>query len=296
MLAALAPLLVLHATQIAVKASDAVCPSTRQVSEAIAARLPGMLVPAERGGASDAVWLMLARDPATGAQELTLIDQDDRVRLRRALPAPATAAERECPALAETVALMVERYFQDLAYHGETIGPPARRRWDLFVAATWRPAGQDLAAFDARLGLARLLGRGRFSLGLLAGISGEERHDWPGATGQLRRYPAEARLLGRAGLGLTTVEAGPFAGIHLLVLDSRSGERTATDVHVSPVAGLVGGLRLSLGRFAFLRAVASLGASVLKYDFVTADRRQTVRFGTERLWGKMGIEAGFSFW
>jgi hypothetical protein len=294
MLAAIASLVALHATLIAVKEADAVCPSSREVSEAIEARLPGLLVPADQGSLPDALVLVLAPDATTGARGFTLVDHDERIRLRRELPPPATAAERECPALAETVALMVERYLQDLAYHGEAPPSPERRRWDLFAGATWRPGAGGFAAYELRLGGGRVVGR-RLALALVAGIEGASQQDWPGVTGHLRRFPAELRLLWRAALGPTSLEAGPFAGLHLVVLDSRAGRRSATNARWSPVAGLVAGLRFPVGKLVFARLVGTLGVTVLRYDFVTGEE-QKVAFGTERLWGKMGLEAGFSFW
>jgi hypothetical protein len=154
MSAALVSLLALHAALIAVRnTDDAVCPSARQVSDAIQTRLPGVLVAPEQSWLADTLVLTLATDPATRAQSFTLVDQHGEVRLRRELPALATAGPEECPALAETVALMVERYLQDLGYRAEPAPSPARR-WDLFLGATWRPGADGLSAYELRLGAA----------------------------------------------------------------------------------------------------------------------------------------------
>src|SRR5947207_6027043 len=117
MLAALIPLLTVHATLVAVRSTNGGCPSSQQISAAIEARLPGLLVPPEQSGLPEALLLTMASDPATRAQSFTLIDHDLHVRLRRELGPPASAGPSECPALAETVALMVERYLQELGYH-----------------------------------------------------------------------------------------------------------------------------------------------------------------------------------
>ena len=45
-------LLTLHAALLTVRPTDARCPSTRQVNEAIAGRLPGVLVPNPAGPAA----------------------------------------------------------------------------------------------------------------------------------------------------------------------------------------------------------------------------------------------------
>jgi hypothetical protein len=296
-MAALLPLLVLHATLIAVKGSDAVCPSPTQVRAAIEARLPGVLVPIEQEARVEALSLSLSTDRTSGAQSFTLVDPAGTLRLRRELPPPASAAAEECPALAETVALMVERYLQDLGYRAEAPPAPERRRWDLFVGATWRPGADGLSAYELRLGAARSLGaRGRLALALVAGIEGASQQEWPGASGNLRRFPVELRLLWRAGLGPTTLEIGPFAAAELLWLDSHAGETDASDSRLVPSVGAGAGLRIPLGKSTFARVVAGVGVALLRYDFVTLPPDRIVAFGTERVWVKMGVEAGFSFW
>jgi hypothetical protein len=297
MLAAVVPLIALQATLIAVKGTDTVCPTSRQVSQAIEVRLPGLLIPTEQRDLADVLVLTVSADVATGAQSFTLVDRQNQVRLRRQLPLPAVAGADDCPALAETIALMVERYLQDLGYRPEPPASPVGRRWDLFVGTAWRPGATGLSAYELRLGAARALGaRGRFALSLVAGFEGASQQEWPGASGRLRRFPAELRLSWRLGIGTTWLETGPFAGVQLLVLDSRAGDQVATDARVIPVAGLGAGLRIPLGRTAFIRVVAAVGVALLRYDFVTRQPGQDVAFGTERLWGKMGLEAGFSFW
>jgi hypothetical protein len=295
MLAALVPLVVLQATLIAVKPTDAVCPSPHEVSQAIELRLPGVLVAPQQSGLPDVLLLTVSPEPSTGAPGFTLVDGQQQVRLRRELPPPATGAGPDCPALAETVALMVERYLQDLAYHGEG-APPELRHWDLFVGASWRPGAGDSAAYEVRLGASRLFARGRMSAGLVLGVEGVSQEEWSGVSGRLQRFPAEVRLLARLALGPTFLEAGPFAGVHLLRLESQSANKSATDVRLSPVLGMLLGLRIPLGRAVFARLVGGLGLALLRYDYVTRGDDTRVAFGTERLWGKMGIEAGFSFW
>jgi hypothetical protein len=299
MLAALLPLVAAHATLIAVKSSDAQCPSSQQIGEAIEARLPGVLVPPEQSALPEALLLTTSLDPATGAQSFSLVDRQQQVKLRRELPLPTSSGPQECPALAETVALMVERYLQDLGYHPEPPPPPPpeRRRWDLFGGATWRPGTGGLAAYELRMGVGRVLGaRGRAGLTLAVGVEGASQQEWRGASGRLRRYPAELRLAWRTAIGKTSLELGPFAGLQLLVLNSHSQDDAATDLRLVPTAGLGAGLRIPLGRAPFVRVVAALGVALLRYDFVNPPPDRTVAFGTERVWGKMGLEAGFSFW
>jgi hypothetical protein len=295
MLAALLPLFTLHATLVAVQSTDGGCPSSQQIRAAIEVRLPGLLVPPEQSGLPDTLMLATSSDPAAKTSSFTLTDRDLKVRLRRELPPPASADPSECPALAETVALMVERYLQEVGYRSEPAPAADRRRWDLFAGATWRPGADGLSAYEVRVGVGRAFGaRARFGLALALGIEGTSEEAWPGASGRLHRFPAELRLVWRRGIGTTMLEVGPFAGVQLLVLHSQSQDASATDVRLVPELGAGAGLRIPLGKSAFLRVVAALGVAPLRYDFVTSP--EIVAFGTERVWGKMGVEAGFSFW
>jgi hypothetical protein len=298
-------MVVLHATTIAVRSTGAQCPTGRQVTEALGARLPGVLVPEEQAKSSDALLLTLSSGERAAAG-FVLVDGKGQVRLRRALAASGGGAPRDCPALAETVALMVERYLQDLAIQERTPAPaveapapppppPPERRWDLFVGSTWRPGASGLAAYEVRLGAARSLGTERLALGATAGIEGAASHDWDVGSGRLRRFPVELRLLWRLTAGTVALEAGPFAGAHVLLLDSDTG-RGESALRAIPVAGGLAAARFPLGRRVFLRLVAALGIAVVRYDYVTPEPDSSVAFGTERTYGKMGLEAGLSFW
>src|SRR5438105_10099453 len=99
-------LLALHATLIAVKGAQAECPSTKQVNEAIAARLPGVLVPAEPSPGEGALVLVLTGASPAEEHSFALLDAHGETRLSRTLRAPGANRDRDCAALAETVALI----------------------------------------------------------------------------------------------------------------------------------------------------------------------------------------------
>src|SRR5436190_23144869 len=100
-------LLTLHAALLTVRPTDARCPSARQVNEAIAARLPGVLVPTPAGPPAGVLELRLTETPSD--HSFVVLGPGGQVRLSRPLPA-ATGNLRDCEALAETVALIVDRY------------------------------------------------------------------------------------------------------------------------------------------------------------------------------------------
>src|SRR3954470_15427819 len=161
-------LVTLHAALIAVRGADAQCPSAKQVSEAITNRMPGVLVPPP-AAPSDALQLRLDGG-ATSEHHLVLANGAGKVLLSRTLPPAPAARERDCEALAETVALIVDRYLQELSYQEPAVTapppPPAPEgpvhpRWELFAGGVWQPPfdASSRAGYEGRLGGGRTLGR-----------------------------------------------------------------------------------------------------------------------------------------
>ncbi|MFL5307460.1 MAG: hypothetical protein ACJ8F1_19735 [Polyangia bacterium] len=93
------------------------CPSPRQVSDAVSAHLPGVVLPLGRAPGPSALRLSVTSDGA-GTLRVDLSDPQGGALLRRRV-APETAARTkaaECVALAETAALIVDRYWHEVGY------------------------------------------------------------------------------------------------------------------------------------------------------------------------------------
>jgi len=93
------------------------CPSPRQVSDAVSAHLPGVVQPLGRPPGPSALRLSVTSD-GTGTLRVDLSDPEGGPLLRRRV-APETAARSkaaECVALAETAALIVDRYWHEVGY------------------------------------------------------------------------------------------------------------------------------------------------------------------------------------
>ncbi len=190
------------------------CPSARQVSTALAVRVPATVKP--QAGASATVLTVVLPAPGS-AQEpsFSLVDQQGRLRLFRALTRPNSGQAHDCAALSETVALIVQRYLEEVEVPEieasapkpppsspatpSPAAPPATprptpppavskpqadpgARWDLSLGIAARFANQrsGLESLDlGRFTVARTLG-GRGDRGLLlalwVGISGWK--DW----------------------------------------------------------------------------------------------------------------------
>ncbi|HEY6478184.1 MAG TPA: hypothetical protein VI456_16515 [Polyangia bacterium] len=113
MAAALAPA---YAIAILMAAGpDDGCPSPHQLAEALSAHLPGMVLPLGHATGPTTLRLAVTTD-AAGAMRLDLSDPEGGPLLHRLLPASERAKGGDCPALAETAALIVERYWHEVGY------------------------------------------------------------------------------------------------------------------------------------------------------------------------------------
>ena len=100
------------------------CPSPRQLADALSAHLPGMVLPL--GHATGPMTLRLAvTTDAAGAMRLDLSDPEGGPLLHRWLPANEHSHAGDCPALAETAALIVDRYWHEVGYDVAIEAPPA---------------------------------------------------------------------------------------------------------------------------------------------------------------------------
>jgi hypothetical protein len=101
------------------------CPSPHQLADALSAHLPGMVLPLGHATGPTTLRLGVATD-AAGAMRLDLSDPEGGPLLHRWLPATDRAHAGDCPALAETAALIVERYWHEVGYDVplETPKPP----------------------------------------------------------------------------------------------------------------------------------------------------------------------------
>jgi len=103
------------------------CPSPRQLAEALSAHLPGMVLPLGHATGPTTLRLGVATD-AAGTMRLDLSDPEGGPLLHRWLPATDRAHAGDCPALAETAALIVERYWHEVGYDVPLESPNASPR------------------------------------------------------------------------------------------------------------------------------------------------------------------------
>lgn len=131
MLAALLPVFVLlladqpraaDSHQIAVSVPpEQTCPGPRQVTDALVARLPGVVLPNGQTPRPGMLRLAVATDPG-GSIRLDLADPEGTPLLHRVLA--VTRGPGECAALADTIALIIERYWREVGYDAPATPPP----------------------------------------------------------------------------------------------------------------------------------------------------------------------------
>jgi hypothetical protein len=91
------------------------CPSPHQLADALSAHLPGMVLPTGHASGPTTLRLGVTTD-AAGAMRLDLYDPEGGPLLHRWLPPNDRTQPGDCPALAETAALIVERYWHEVGY------------------------------------------------------------------------------------------------------------------------------------------------------------------------------------
>ncbi len=221
-LSALLPVLAGQAALLTVRAApEQGCPSAGQVADALGVRLPGAVLDEPEAGGGEVFTVEVTGEP--GRPVLSLYDATGAARLRRTL-LPDSAVEKDCAALADTVAIIVERFLDELgvitrppsapapASAGPAVTPvtadrpglPPHPRGELALLTEARSGRDGLASFGL-LAAARRYRRGdgpafpraAFFLDLRLGVQGPQSLDWLGPEGDARTgtvYGARAQL------------------------------------------------------------------------------------------------------
>ena len=290
------------AQAVAVRPSDSPgCPAPADVAAALTARVPGALVPFDQARPRKALVLDIVPEGEEPAS-ITLTDAAGKPKLQRSLrgglEAPATEEgtvappdptsppdlegrrAKECSALAETAALIVERYLSDLQDHLPPPDPPAppppSRRWEVSLATAFRPGSDGLSAFEVGPSLGWFVARGHLLLSLAVAAGGESNPVPSGSRYQgearQRRFPVDLGLWWATGPAAVELQVGAGAGLDLTRVEA-TGDPGTADVRLLPGPALwtAAGVRLPLGRQVFFRIRSGLVASLIQYDFSYLD-------------------------
>jgi hypothetical protein len=295
---------------------DQGCPSPHQITDALMARIPAVVVSGSEASNPGVLKLAVSGGSGSDPLRIEMTDQGGEARLYRNL----TVSERgrgDCTALAETVALIVDRFLHDLGYEAPATLPPplpgadanlsrgpppmptGAARFDLFAGGSWRPNSSDEGDFELGFGLGferGVLGRrlaATFTGG--ASLTGKATAT-DGARATLHRMPFRVGFWVPIAAGPGQLEPGVRAGLDWLFLRLEpppSGGLARDGTFVSYRVELALGYRVNLARRFFARIGAAVGTGT-GYDWHN-DGGASHLFTEPTSYIKSGLELGFSF-
>jgi hypothetical protein len=298
------------------------CPAPAQQAAALNALVPGIsTAPPASFPLTLANGLRLGLSTSReGDVRVEIADAEGEIVLHRLLPAPPRGRAPDCAALAETIALIVDRYLHDVGYEAPTPPPPpppepspapppapptvvraaeppaepaAHVIWRLGVAGSGRRG--DVGGFDGDADLALgLEGAGdgpRWGGRLSAGYAPREQAAWFDKSATLRRVPLRLGVYLGLPAGPGRFEPGLGAGADLFIV-SASGPGTTGGVHPSPSGDLSVAYTLPLIGGAYLRLLSRVALAV---PYVFKALEVSTVWGTPRVYGEAGVELGFAF-
>lgn len=297
------------------------CPSARQVSAALSQRAPSAQV--TPGPDSDLTLVL----PAPGTPQepsVSLTDQQGKLRLYRALARPSSAGARDCDALAVTVAIIVQRYLEEVELPEVEAAPErppvrvvppapppppppvvaeprllARPRWDISFGISQRfasPMG-GLEAYSLRLSVARTLGARR-DTGLLvrlwSGVSGWTARNWEGGRGEVIRIPSGLEIMWRRATSAVEFQLGLAGLLDYWILGARYQTNVRWDERFAVAGALAGGMQVPLGKRFFARVFVDVALAFVRYEYVNPSSANGGGFSTPRVFGDAGLALGMS--
>jgi hypothetical protein len=281
------------------------CPGAREVEAALTSRLPRSVVPMERAAEQGALVLELDKDDL-GAATLSLTDGQGRERLHRTLELPA--GSKDCNALAETAALIVERFLVTLEYQPPPPPPapepppaPPPRRWEVSVASSWRPGSDGWGAFELGGRVGRSLHR-RLMLALGVGVGG-----WSNAipSGSLyrgearqRRFPLELGVWWSTPPAFAELQIGGGGTLDITRTYAR-GDLEEQETLPGPALWAAAAVRAPLGGRLFARVSSGIVGSLIQYDFsyrARAESEPVTVFSApaRRFYARISADIGFT--
>jgi hypothetical protein len=298
---------------------DQGCPSPHQVTDALMARIPAVVVSGSEASNPGVLKLSVSGGSGSDPLRIEMTDPGGEARLYRNL----TVAERghsDCGALAETVALIVDRFLHDLGYEAPATLPPplagpdtnlsrgpppavsGASRFDLFAGGSWRGANSDASAFELGFGLGferGLLGR-RFGVTFTGGTTKSQTQ--PAGNGYmatLRRMPFRLGFWMPIFAGPGQLEPGVRVGIDWLSITQTSPGRSQTQYGKYVEGALC--YRVAVLRRLFARIGGAIGAGKGYIWYPPPEAGSASPFSGPEVFTeppvyvKLGLELGFSF-
>jgi hypothetical protein len=235
-----------------------------------------------------------------------------------------SAGTLDCEALAVTVAIIVQRYLDEVELPEAEVAhekppirvaapapppppPPvvteprllARARWDMSIGVSQRfasPMG-GLEAYSLRLSVARTLGARR-DTGLLvrlwSGISGWTARSWEGGRGDVIRIPSGLELMWRRAASTVEFQLGLAGLLDYWILGARYQTNARWDDRVAVAGALAGGMQVPFGKRFFARVFFDVAAALVRYEYVDPRSTNGNAFSTPSVFGDAGLAVGMS--
>ena len=303
------------------------CPSSVQVHAALETHATRWVTPRSEDNPASQLTLTLSPAAGTGEMSISLIDKAGLVKLYRTLPLGDRA--RDCAALADTIAFIVDRYFEEveLPTFPERKPPPPPQpspppppqpilkqsepkpetpNFTLALTLGRRIPGnaEDLGGIEIKLAGAAALTSvkwqaGKLWLDLAAGIVGISNRSWlygnySGSATAVRSGADVALLLGwPAWHG--RIYAGPLASFEMIWLEANSNSRNQNEVHFDSAAGLRAGYQYFWREHFFARADMTGCAAIVRQNIATQSAPNTSLFEAPRAYITLALGIGIWF-
>lgn len=297
------------------------CPSSAQVATAILTHAPRLMVPRPDANPAESLTLVMVPGGATGELSISLVDSRGRVRLYRTLPPPVADRARDCAALADTVAFILDRYFNEV----ELPALPERKAPDATPAPPPAPPKATTEAKDEISGFALSANTGlrtpggvvdlggiEFKLTLDADIAGFGRHGgrilldmsggliglvntyWNNGSANALRAGADMALLFAWPTGRGRFYMGPLVSLEIIWLSGLSGNHLQSETLLGGAAGARLGYQHLWRNRLFARIDANGCVAVVRNSIGTQSRPSTPLFLSPP--GYLSLSIGMGIW
>jgi hypothetical protein len=317
---------------------DEGCPSARQVTDAMQARFPALVATAEQAQATGRPDLLRSQLDVAGDGTVVrfwLIDVHGDTQLRRALPAPGrNRPVPDCLALADTLAVIVERYLGTITHEGPEPEPPGaailplaattgplppptlpapdlqRRPAMAVLGLGWRitPGGSPVRGqpsrgqIEGQVGIRLELNRSKpglwaqFTVGASGSVQADFNIRGEARTATLARFPIRLGASVALPLGPGWFEPAAEIAADFVAISSPALDQipASRSYRVGPGLEAGVGYRLRIAGPIHLRPRATIGFAIKTYDVGVQDAPDTI-FSTPRSYASFGIDTGVVF-
>lgn len=310
------------------------CPTSAQVLAAIDTRASGLVTPRLDDDPARLLTLTLMPASPSGETSFSLMDRSGLVKLYRSLPAPSGDRTRDCAALADTVAFIVIRYFEEVelpalperkpppppperktppepppapkveAPEAATKLEPAKLALSLIGGRRFPGAATEFGGFEAKLAAGVMLKdfakrQGDLWMDVAVGFAGHGTLPVAGRPNDsvtTNRASGELAILAGWRLGQSRIYAGPAANLDLIWVESRLGGPTQREQRFAAAAGMKFGFQ-HFWRRVFVRSDLTGDVALVKEEVVvvSANRSQEVVISAPRMYVTLALGLGVWF-